>query len=55
METAKELIFDLTNYCTIHYNEENIKKYQKYFKEAHIAYGLSQKLMDDKIKELVKI
>lgn len=55
METAKELIEDLTNYCTTHYNEENIKKYQKYFKEAHIAYGLSQKLMDDKIKELVKI
>ncbi len=54
MDSANTLIQELTQFCIDNYNENNIKKYQHFFKEAHNAYGLSQTLMDEKIKEIVK-
>lgn len=52
--TAEELFRELHDYCLANINEENIKKYSRYFKGGYDAYGLSQPLMRDKIKEVLR-
>ena len=54
MDSANTLIQELTQFCIDNYNENNIKKYQRFFKESYNAYGLSQNVMNEKIKDLVK-
>lgn len=51
---ADELFREIHEYCLSHINEDNIKKYSKYFKNGYDAYGLSQTQMSDKVKELLK-
>ena len=51
---ADELFREVHEYCLSHINEENIKKYSKYFKGGFDAYGLSQPQVNDKTKEILK-
>lgn len=52
--TKEELIRNIRQYCLENANEENSKKYKRYFKEAPDTYGLSQPLMNEKAKLLLK-
>lgn len=48
---STELVNDLHAYCLANKNEDNIKKYQRYFKEEFDAYGLNTQQMNDKTTE----
>lgn len=50
--TAEELFDDIKTYCKQNANEELVKKYSRFFKEGYDAYGLSQELMESKLKSL---
>jgi 3-methyladenine DNA glycosylase AlkD len=51
---AGELFSDVHAYCVSCTNEENIKKYSKYFKGDFDAYGLSQPQINERTKEILK-
>jgi 3-methyladenine DNA glycosylase AlkD len=51
--TGKELYEDIRCFCQANINEDNIKKYARYFKEGYDAYGLSQELMHEKRDSLL--
>lgn len=50
--TSQELIGDIRAYCRANADEAIVKKYSRYFKEEHNAYGLTQQLLEDKVKQL---
>jgi 3-methyladenine DNA glycosylase AlkD len=55
MMKPKELLKELRDYCRKNENPEIVKKYSRYFKDGvYDAYGLTQKLMDEKVLELMK-
>jgi len=51
--TVHELITDFRGFCNANTNEDNVKKYSRYFKGEFHAYGVGKPLMEAKIKELV--
>lgn len=52
--TNKELICGIREFCMAHADEAIVKKYSRYFKGEHDAYGLTQPLLDGKVDELLK-
>lgn len=48
--TAQELFNYIREYCICNADEANVAKYSRYFKEGYDAYGLSQKMIEDKAK-----
>ncbi|MDP4203634.1 MAG: DNA alkylation repair protein [Bacteroidota bacterium] len=50
--TSKELIVDIRAYCEAHADEAMVKKYSRYFKGEYNAYGLTQQLLEDKVRQL---
>jgi 3-methyladenine DNA glycosylase AlkD len=54
--TPAQLIFDIREYCKSNANDENVKKYSRFFKEdiKYKGYGLSAPLIYSKVKELLK-
>jgi hypothetical protein len=48
--TAKELFDDIREYCIRNADEAVVVKYSRYFREGYDAYGLSQKMVEDKAK-----
>ena len=48
--TAKELFNDIREYCIRNADEAVVVKYSRYFREGYDAYGLSQKMVEDKAK-----
>jgi 3-methyladenine DNA glycosylase AlkD len=54
MMNPKELLKELRDYCRKNENPDIVKKYSRYFKDGvYDAYGLSQKLLDEKVIELI--
>ena len=51
--TAKELCDEIRRYCRANADEAIVKKYSRYFKEGYDAYGLSQKLFDEKVVSIL--
>jgi 3-methyladenine DNA glycosylase AlkD len=51
--SPEQLISEIRSYCQAHANEDNVKKYSRYFKNEYIAYGLTQTEIQDKVKELL--
>lgn len=49
-----ELIVNIRQFCIENANKELSAKYKRYFKEAPDNYGLSQPLMNEKAKQLVR-
>lgn len=49
-----ELYEDILKYCLKHADKGLQLKYKRYFKEGYDAYGLSQKLFQDKVDAIVK-
>ncbi|MFH0760593.1 MAG: DNA alkylation repair protein [Bacteroidota bacterium] len=52
--TSTELISDIRTFCKANANETNIIKYSRYFKEGFKGYGVDNKAIDAKFKELSK-
>ena len=48
-----ELFNQIRTYCEANADEAVVKKYGRFFKEGYDAYGLTQELMEDKIKTLL--
>ena len=48
---AKELYQDIITYCEQNANEENKKKYSRYFKGGFVGFGIENKLVPLKVKE----
>jgi len=49
----QEFYNDFVAYCEQHADPQMVKKYARYFKENYDAYGLTQPLMDEKVKEIL--
>jgi 3-methyladenine DNA glycosylase AlkD len=50
----EEIYIEIVEYCRANSNEAIVKKYSKYFKEGvYDAYGLSQELQTNKVKEIL--
>lgn len=49
----QEFYSDFVAYCEKHADPLMVKKYARYFKENHDAYGLTQPLMDEKATEIL--
>ena len=52
--TPKQLHKTITDYCSSNANAANVEKYSRYFKDGYNAWGLSQTLMNDMTKQLLK-
>jgi len=52
--TPNELVQEIKSYCIANANEERFIKSQRYFKEEFNGYGLTAKLIYDKVKEMLK-
>lgn len=52
--TPTQLFEDIHNFCFTNSNEEIVKKYARYFKEGYDAFGNSQELFLQKIKEITE-
>lgn len=52
--TSEALANDIIHYCRENASEAMVKKYSRYFKGEHNAWGLTQELMDAKKEELLK-
>ena len=52
--TPTELYNDIQSYCLQHSNEDNVKKYQRFFKDNYNAYGLTSKEVQERAKLLSK-
>lgn len=50
--SPKELYDTVHLFCIENKNEENLKKYSRYFKGGYNGFGLGQKEIQDKVKEL---
>ncbi|RKY83834.1 hypothetical protein DRQ09_09465 [candidate division KSB1 bacterium] len=48
-----ELYDDIRNYCRENADERIVKKYSRYFKEGYDAYGLSNNLLNNKVKSIL--
>ncbi len=51
---AQELHQDIIMFCEQHADEENVKKYSRYFKEGFVGFGIENKLIPVKVKEYKK-
>lgn len=52
--TASELVQEIRLYCTENASEEQVKKSQRFFKEAFVGYGLTAPQVHGKVKEMLK-
>ncbi len=53
MMTKHELAENIRNYCMAHANQDNVRKYSRYFKEGYHGFGLTAQQVKDISKELV--
>jgi 3-methyladenine DNA glycosylase AlkD len=51
---ATELVKDIRVYCKDHADEDNVKKYARYFTEGYDAYGLTTNQFNDKVSALLQ-
>jgi 3-methyladenine DNA glycosylase AlkD len=51
--TEQELFDDIRVYCRQHADPKNVQKYSRYFKEGFDAYGLTETLLRDKVREFL--
>lgn len=48
------LLEEIRHYCVAHYSEENLIKYQRFFKEPYKGYGLTSSQVHQLVKEILK-
>lgn len=54
MEKKSALFTEIREFCIANANNENREKYQRFFKEEFIAYGLTTIQVRNKVKEILK-
>lgn len=53
MKKIEEKFQAIRTFCTKNYNEDNIKKYGRFFKEGYDAYGLDQSLFESQLQKWI--
>jgi 3-methyladenine DNA glycosylase AlkD len=54
MTTPQTLYSNLITFCQAHADETIVKKYSRYFKDEHDAYGVTFPLMQEKLQSVMK-
>lgn len=50
---AEELVEDIQTYCRRHADQDNVKKYSRFFTEGYDAYGLTTNQFNEKVTALL--